>query len=123
MSGYFCLLLHTYLVRRPATCLTLLLPQRRCSQAGDPNNEKHCVDFLDFFDHHGPHGRHVCMVFEVLGDNLLALIKRFNYRGVPMPVIRHLTRQMLTGLDYLHRERRVRWRGYSGAASVYPSRI
>lgn len=48
------------------------------------------------------------MVFEVLGDNLLALIKRFNYRGVPLPVVRHLTRQMLIGLDYLHRECQVR---------------
>ena len=27
---------------------------------------------------------HVCMVFEVLGDNLLALIKRYDYRGIPL---------------------------------------
>ncbi len=31
----------------------------------------------DSFVHAGPHGRHVCMVFEVLGENLLALIKRW----------------------------------------------
>ena len=45
----------------------------------------------------------MCMVFEVLGDNLLSLIKRYNYKGVPIPVVRNLTRQMLIGLDYLHR--------------------
>ncbi|GFH33417.1 protein kinase domain-containing protein, partial [Haematococcus lacustris] len=40
----------------------------------------------------------------VLGDNLLALIKMFDYRGVPIPIVRNLARQMLVGLDYLHRE-------------------
>jgi serine/threonine-protein kinase SRPK3 len=70
---------------------------------GDPGNAKHCCRLLDSFDHLGPHGRHVCMVFEVLGDNLLALIKLFDYKGVPLPVVRALTRQMLVGLDYLHR--------------------
>lgn len=33
--------------------------------AGDPDNCKHCVRLLDHFDHCGPHGRHVCMVFDV----------------------------------------------------------
>lgn len=47
------------------------------------------------------------MVFEVLGDNLLAVIKRFNYRGAPLGVVRELARQMLVALDYLHRERRI----------------
>lgn len=44
---------------------------------GDPNNDKHCVQLRDSFEHAGPHGRHVCLVFEVLGDNLLSLIKRW----------------------------------------------
>ncbi|KAJ2799171.1 serine/threonine protein kinase, CMGC [Coemansia guatemalensis] len=30
---------------------------------------------LDSFEHSGPNGRHVCMVFEVLGENLLSLIR------------------------------------------------
>jgi hypothetical protein len=32
---------------------------------GDPHNNKHCVHLLDWFEHVGPHGKHVCMVFEV----------------------------------------------------------
>ena len=55
----------------------------------------------------GPHGTHVCMVFEVLGDNLLSLIKAFRYRGVPLPAVRALTRQVLVGLDYLHSRLRI----------------
>ncbi|KAJ1918106.1 hypothetical protein H4219_002828 [Mycoemilia scoparia] len=35
----------------------------------------HVVELLDDFEHSGPHGRHVCMVFEVLGENLLSLLR------------------------------------------------
>lgn len=70
---------------------------------GDPDNTRHCCRLLDSFEHSGPHGLHVCMVFEVLGDNLLALIKAYDYKGIPLPVVRTLTRQMLVALDYLHR--------------------
>jgi len=64
----------------------------------------HVVRLLDSFNHKGPHGTHVCMVFEVLGENLLGLIKRWNHRGIPMPLVRQITKQVLLGLDYLHRE-------------------
>ena len=66
--------------------------------------KKHVVSLLDSFNHKGPHGEHVCMVFEVLGENLLGLIKRWNHRGIPMPLVKQITKQVLLGLDYLHRE-------------------
>ncbi len=65
---------------------------------------KHVVSLLDSFHHKGPNGTHVCMVFEVLGENLLGLIKRWNHRGIPMPLVKQITKQVLLGLDYLHRE-------------------
>ncbi|CAL5871638.1 uncharacterized protein PFLUO_LOCUS5891 [Penicillium psychrofluorescens] len=65
---------------------------------------KHVVSLLDSFEHKGPNGVHVCMVFEVLGENLLGLIKRWNHRGIPMPLVKQITKQVLLGLDYLHRE-------------------
>lgn len=64
----------------------------------------HVVSLLDSFNHKGPHGMHVCMVFEVLGENLLGLIKKWNHRGIPMPLVKQITKQVLLGLDYLHRE-------------------
>lgn len=64
----------------------------------------HVVSLLDSFEHKGPYGTHVCMVFEVLGENLLGLIKRWNHRGIPMPLVKQITKQVLLGLDYLHRE-------------------
>lgn len=74
-------------------------------QANPANpGRKHVVSLLDSFEHKGPNGVHVCMVFEVLGENLLGLIKRWNHRGIPMPLVKQITKQVLLGLDYLHRE-------------------
>ncbi len=49
----------------------------------NPNHpgRKYVVSLLDSFEHKGPNGVHVCMVFEVLGENLLGLIKKWQHRG------------------------------------------
>ncbi len=74
---------------------------------GDPDDNAHCCRLYDWFEHTGPHGRHICMVFEVLGDNLLSLIKQYDYRGIPIPVVQRLAKQILTGLHYLHTDRKI----------------
>lgn len=63
----------------------------------------HNLQMFDQFFHHSLNGKHFVMAFEVLGKNLLSLIKKYDYRGVPMPVVRSIARQMLLGLDYMHR--------------------
>ena len=63
----------------------------------------HVISFLDHFRHKGPNGTHVCMVFEVLGENLLGLIKRHQNKGVPMHIVKQIAKQVLLGLDYMHR--------------------
>lgn len=70
-------------------------------------NAKHVVQLVDSFEHKGANGTHVCMVFERLGDNLLTLIKRYEYLGVPMQGVRRIATGILKGLDYLHREREI----------------
>lgn len=65
---------------------------------------RHVVSLLDHFTHRGPNGSHVCMVFEVLGENLLGLIKRYHHRGVPEHICKQIAKQVLLGLDYMHRE-------------------
>ena len=52
----------------------------------------HCLQMYDWFFHCGLNGRHFVMVFEVLGKNLLYLIKKYDYRGIPIPLIRELTK-------------------------------
>uniref|UniRef100_H3G4X2 non-specific serine/threonine protein kinase n=1 Tax=Phytophthora ramorum TaxID=164328 RepID=H3G4X2_PHYRM len=60
------------------------------------------VRLVDSFEHKGKNGVHVCMVFEMMGDNLLTLIKYYNYRGVPLQLVQRLTRDMMEGLAFLH---------------------
>lgn len=50
----------------------------------------------------GVNGKHVCLVFEVMGSNLLSLIKKYEYQGIPIPIVRVVIRQILEGLDFLH---------------------
>ena len=61
------------------------------------------VRLLDHFEHSGPNGRHVCMVFEMLGANLLSVIRKSDYRGLPIDAVRNVTKQICMGLDFLHR--------------------
>lgn len=63
----------------------------------------HIVTLVDHFIHVGMHGEHMCMVFNVLGDNLLTLIKAFNYQGIPVDIVRKITRHVCIALDFLHR--------------------
>lgn len=70
----------------------------------DPNNPRRIktVQLLDDFKLTGQNGTHICMVFEVLGDNLLKLIRKSNYKGIPVENVKTIIRQVLEGLDYLH---------------------
>lgn len=79
----------------------LILDQIR---SGDPEDKKCIVTMLDYFEHSGPNGNHVCIVLEYLGDNLLSLIKYYSYRGMPLKMVKNICYYTLIGLDYLHRE-------------------
>jgi serine/threonine-protein kinase SRPK3 len=63
----------------------------------------HVVQLLNAFIYQGPYGRHFCMVFEILGVNLLEIIKRYEYKGIPLPICRRMSKQILIGLHYLHK--------------------
>jgi serine/threonine-protein kinase SRPK3 len=32
------------------------------------------------------------MVFEVLGKNILSLIRKYDYRGIPVPIVREIAK-------------------------------
>lgn len=87
----------------PPVAPTPTNPHPPPSPAHSHPGRSHVVSFLDHFRHKGPNGTHVCMVFEVLGENLLGLIKRHQNKGVPMPMVRQIAKQVLLGLDYMHR--------------------
>ncbi|XP_041350045.1 SRSF protein kinase 3-like [Gigantopelta aegis] len=78
-----------------------LLRSVRDTDVSDPFRQK-TVQLLDDFKISGINGTHVCMVFEVLGNNLLKFIIRSNYQGIPLPNVKTIIRQTLQGLHYLH---------------------
>ena len=51
------------------------------------------MQLLDDFKITGVNGTHVCMVFEVLGYNLLKFIIRSNYQGIPLQNVKCIIRQ------------------------------
>lgn len=78
-----------------------ILKAVRDTDPSDPKRNK-TVQLLNDFKITGVNGTHVCMVFEVLGHNLLKLIIKSQYRGIPYENVRTIIRQVLEGLDYLH---------------------
>lgn len=49
---------------------------------GVDRDHSQLVQLLNSFIHHGPNGKHFCMIFEIMGVTLLEIIKRYNYKGV-----------------------------------------
>lgn len=78
-----------------------ILKTVRDTDPTDPKRNK-TVQLLNDFKITGVNGTHVCMVFEVLGYNLLKLIIKSQYRGIPYENVKTIIRQVLEGLDYLH---------------------
>ena len=71
-------------------------------KSADPSGAEFVVQLLDNFVHTGPNGLHVCMVFEMMGQNLLSLIKYFGYGGIPLDAVRQISQQVCEGLHYAH---------------------
>ncbi|KAI8331584.1 kinase-like domain-containing protein [Chlamydoabsidia padenii] len=75
----------------------------QAQRSANNGSHQHVAQLLHHFWHDaGGGGKHVCMVFEVLGESLLSLMKRFNYRGLPLNMVKRITRQILDGLAFLH---------------------
>jgi serine/threonine-protein kinase SRPK3 len=47
------------------------------------------------------------MIFEVLGENLLGLIRRYRDLTIPIPLVKQVAAQLLVGLEYMHDKCRI----------------
>ncbi|KAL9895514.1 SRSF protein kinase 3-like [Glossina fuscipes] len=72
----------------------------------DPTDEKRerFVRLLNQFTARGVNGVHTCLVFEALGCSLYKLIVKNKYQGLAIDQVRNIIKQVLEGLDYLHRK-------------------
>ncbi|KAJ6244956.1 hypothetical protein M0813_20661 [Anaeramoeba flamelloides] len=69
----------------------------------DPEDKFNIVRLTDHFTHKGPNGRHICMVFEFLDQNhLLSFLKKHSNDGLPINIVKQITKQTLIGLHHLH---------------------
>ncbi|OAV93097.1 CMGC/SRPK protein kinase [Puccinia triticina 1-1 BBBD Race 1] len=76
--------------------------QRVASANSSHPGYAHVVSLLDHFTLDGPNGTHICLVVEVLGLSLAGLNALLG--RLPPPMVRKIGRDLLLGLDYLHRE-------------------
>ncbi|ETR96750.1 kinase-like protein [Trichoderma reesei RUT C-30] len=57
---------------------------------------------LDDFEHQGPNGTHVCLIFELMGETLCSFGTLFRENMIPGSVMRKFTIQLLVALDFAH---------------------
>ena len=67
----------------------------------DLNNDSGNVKFYHYFNFRG----HICLVFELLGENLYESIQLNNFNGLNLPLIRNYTVDILFSLLFLRRLR------------------
>ncbi|KAF1734413.1 Serine/threonine-protein kinase SRPK [Beauveria bassiana] len=73
---------------------------RRSSHKG----HKNLLHLLEQFNHKGPNGDHVCLVFDVLGHHLDFQTAKYKDGRLPVKAVKEIARHLLMGLDFLHRE-------------------
>lgn len=57
---------------------------------------------LDDFEHQGPNGTHICLVFPLMGETLRSFGAWFKDSLVPYSTMRRFTIQVVLALDYAH---------------------
>ena len=71
------------------------------------NTPGRCVQMIEEFEMRGENGDHKCIVMELLGENLLKLLARSKYKGIPVSNVKSVIKQVLEGLHHLHTKSRL----------------
>ncbi|KAK6502367.1 hypothetical protein TWF506_002948 [Arthrobotrys conoides] len=81
------------------------------SRASSIIGSEHVVCLKDSFYHQGPNGKHLCLVFELLGDNIYSVLEGYSYETTgsertltkfPKPIAKRILKNVLLGLNFLH---------------------
>ncbi|PBK71470.1 kinase-like protein [Armillaria solidipes] len=70
----------------------------------DLTEQQHVIHMLDHFPLISTHGIHSCLVLEPLGLSIEELTRRTLPNKFPIPMCRQIIKQVLLGLDFLHRQ-------------------
>ncbi|KAG6313521.1 hypothetical protein E4U22_000883 [Claviceps purpurea] len=82
----------------------ILAKIQEISRKSSHEGAKYMLPPLEQFVHRGPNGDHICLVFDVLGYHLDFQAAKYKDERLPVKAVKQIVRQLLTGLDFLHRE-------------------
>jgi serine/threonine-protein kinase SRPK3 len=77
------------------------------SKGATTPGSQHVLGLLDNFEHIGPNGKHVCLVFKAMGPDMSKFRRLFPRSRIPTPLMKSISRQLLLALAFLHDECRV----------------
>ncbi|KAF9518782.1 hypothetical protein BS47DRAFT_197256 [Hydnum rufescens UP504] len=74
----------------------------------DQRGARSVMELLHSFDHEGPNGRHLCLVFPVMGPSATTMERKFRTNPMrsgryPLWIAKSMLKQLLLGLSFLHR--------------------
>ena len=84
--------------------LEMLQHIQQKSQSSTSPGRNRIIQLLDHFNHKIKTESHVCFVFPVLGNHLGLQTARYEKYRLPVRAVKEVSRQLLQGLDFLHRE-------------------
>ena len=84
--------------------LEILQTISRLSRESSNPGREHVLGVLNGFSHHGPNGKHMCLVSKILGCDIDHQAAQYGMRRLPGKVAKAVAKQLLMGLDFLHRE-------------------
>lgn len=73
------------------------------NDGSDPQHNNYIVRVMDSFKFRN----HVCVTFEILGQNLYEYSRSLHYKPLPMNQLRLIAQQMFTALQFCHEQKRV----------------
>lgn len=59
------------------------------------------VELLDHFEHQGPNGKHLCLIFPVMVSDGEAMTATSQSRDISY--VQSISKQIILGLDFLHK--------------------
>lgn len=63
---------------------------------------RHVLGLVDNFEHVGPNGKHVCLVFNAMGPDMSKFRRVFPRSRIPVPLMKSIARQLLLAIAFLH---------------------
>eukprot|EP00903_Cladosiphon_okamuranus_P010660 g10078.t1 len=72
--------------------------ERNSRRVNNSADSSLCVEMFNQLEHQG----HCCLVFECLGRSLYDYLKKNDYRGFPVSVLRPIAQELLQAVEFLH---------------------